>query len=626
MAIITDEQMRQWGNLIGQAYVAAKDAVGDSSTPGTSYFEIDKLYRYVYNQLPREGLVSGCDISIAPDTSYVRIGSGMLRYADQDIALPQSDVSIARTFQYPFAATSQYGIVVVVSRADMAQATQAIRTSIDVALTADVSTVVSVTDATALSQFTLPITIHVENETIDIWALDTNGDGIVSTSYNGGKVAQNHSAGAVAYVSKPLDAHVIFGLPVDVAYQSGGNPATFAYYPPVSEHDYVIIGRGLVDNPTTTTVARTPVLIAVEDQRDIIDDPADAIFTHSEMQSISSAIDMFRSILGYQGGFSTASDVMRELVTWSNNQIGQSFTTYWNNRPYSPTAGYIRGESFWGITRMEFDDAFREAYYDIYATELLKTLAIFRGDIAGGSVPYGHPPTGLAGTSEAMPNIAAGNLSYGQWTYRVSAVGTGGESSPSSAVTVVIPSTAGSMNRIILTWDAVTGATSYEVYRLGAEGNTFVERRLTTDGEVTGTTYTDTGHVVGTNVRRGVLITGQRLVTPSRLIVQVPLVDGNLNAFRDGAGLDPTSTDTDDTTHNEMILTIYGLKSDGTIGGPHTVTIPKGTVRGTKYSVGLEDDLYVGLYDVTVAAGTDITLVGGRIAFSPYDLIVIQNV
>src|ERR1035437_7126305 len=155
MAIITDEQMRQWGNLIGQAYVAAKDAVGDSATPGTSYFELDKLYRYVYNQLPTEGLISGCDISIASDTSCVRVGSGVLRYADQNIALPQSDVSIARTFQYPFAASSQYGVVVAVSRADMTEATQAIRTSMHVALTANVSTVISVTDATALSRFTL---------------------------------------------------------------------------------------------------------------------------------------------------------------------------------------------------------------------------------------------------------------------------------------------------------------------------------------------------------------------------------------------------------------------------------------------------------------------------------------
>ena len=39
----------------------------------------------------------------------------------------------------------------------------------------------------------------------------------------------------------------------------------------------------------------------------------------------------------------------------------------------------------------------------MYASELLTTLAIFRGDIAGGDVPYGHAPTGIVGIPEITP-------------------------------------------------------------------------------------------------------------------------------------------------------------------------------------------------------------------------------
>ena len=625
MAIITDEQMRQWANLVGQAYIAAKDAVGDATTPGTSLFEINRLYRYVYDQMPTEGIVSGCDISIATDTAYASVAAGSVRYADLPIVFPQTDVSIAKTFQYPFAATAQYGIVLAFDRSDMAQTTQAVRTSLVLALVADTSVSVRLTDATAMTQFTPPFTIHVESETIDIWAVDSNGDGLVYPSYNSGTVDLDHAIDSVAYVSKPLMPHVLFGLPVDIAYQSGGDPTTFDYYPPVSVQDYVLIGRGLVDNPSTTTTARTPVLIAVEDQRDIIDDPAAAIFTDDEKQAIGASIDMFGTLLGYQSGFTTARDVVDQMVNWSNNQTGQTFPAYWNDRPFMPTENYVRGESFWGLARMEFDDAFKEAYYDVYSSELMKTLAIFRGDIAGGQVTYSHPPTGITASPEIMPNITAGNISYGQWTYRITTVTAQGESSPSAAVTVNIPAASGSMNRIVMSWTAVTGATSYEVYRLGAEGTTFVERRLTTDGEVTTTTYTDTGHVVGTGIRRGVLITENALTVPSQLVVYVPPVDGDFNSFRDGVGLSPATIDGDTSIQNEMIFTIYGLKSDGTIGGPHTVTVPKGTTRSTRFLVGLATDLYVGLHDVTVAAGTSITLLGGSICWSPYDMAVIQN-
>jgi len=121
-------------------------------------------------------------------------------------------------------------------------------------------------------------------------------------------------------------------------------------------------------------------------------------------------------------------------------------------------------------------------------------------------------------------------------------------------------------------------------------------------------------------------MTGEVVTDPSPLYVYVPPMEGTFNTFVGGESISSSFTDADTTTRNEVTFTIYGLKSDGEIGGPHTVNVPQGTLRSTSFPIGDPTiDLYVGLHDVTVAVGTDVELVGGRVAWSPYDLIVIQN-
>ena len=121
---------------------------------------------------------------------------------------------------------------------------------------------------------------------------------------------------------------------------------------------------------------------------------------------------------------------------------------------------------------------------------------LYRSATSGGegSVPIA---TGLTGTSYTNTGLASGK----QYFYLLTAVNANGESALSTEVTNIAPVptaptglTATSGNtQVILTWTAVTGATSYSLYRATVSGaETLYKTNLT------GTTYTDTGLTDGT--------------------------------------------------------------------------------------------------------------------------------
>jgi hypothetical protein len=79
--------------------------------------------------------------------------------------------------------------------------------------------------------------------------------------------------------------------------------------------------------------------------------------------------------------------------------------------------------------------------------------------------PQKDPPTGLA----AVPSASGGTLGPGTVGYRVSAVVGGVETQACAEVTAVVPG--GGTGSVVLTWNAVAGATSYNIYgrTVGAE-------------------------------------------------------------------------------------------------------------------------------------------------------------
>ncbi len=629
MALLTDEKMKEISDILGEAYVKEKDAIGDTNTPGTMAFEINKLIKYVDGEIAGFGILSGCEPTINTNSS-IKVGDGVVVYNYNQYNFSSSIISIFKTFQYDFDSSCHYGFIIAFNKDNLNSAALSYRSKLSSGLTAGVSTYIEIDDRDLLESFSPPFFLTIDGEEVEIWSVNANNQALIAPHYNSGTIVSNHSSGVSVFVNKPLKPQIFFGLPVELAYQSGGNPETFDYYPPVSEEDYILICRGLATNPNTIDTPRTPEIVQIvpgtysmEDIREFIDVPTTDLFTSLEKSNIkTSANNAYYAAAALSNSQSTI-NVLHSLRDFTSAETGYSFSSYWNDRPFVARSNFLRGESFYGITRFEFSDNMKRMYREVYFSELLTTFCIFRGDIYSGQKTINTPPQNLKATYEPVLLVGNGNMSPGTWIYRVSAVLAGGETSPSQYATVNIPLSAGNLNKVILSWDPVPGAIYYNVYRMGMSSVNYIEYLITALGSVVTNSYEDIGNSNLSPINRGIFFTGKTIETAARLQLYIPPVEGNFNIFEGGVN---TSYTNDTTIQNELIFTIYGIKSDLTIGGPHTVTVPQGTVRSTKFEVGSSSDLYIGVYDATFTPGTSLNIQGGNIMWSPYDLAVIQNI
>lgn len=628
MATINDELMRDMARTVGAAYAKHKAALGDADTPGTLTYELNDLVAFANGDLPKEGVLTGLAVTIGTDTSTVDVASGQILSNRVPMTVDATNVSVARTFMDSYAANYQYGFVVAIPRADVTSSATSSRSKLSTALTADSSTQVVIADPALLDDYAPPFFIAVGAEMIEIWAVDADGNALISPAYNSGKADANHLANVPVFITKKVIPQVICGLPVSPTYQTGGDPATFAYHPPVSEKEYVLLARGLVTKPNTVAVSRTPEVVAVEDLRVLQDQPGTDMFSVTEAAQIERSAEQVRQLVEASAGGSSPQVILAAMIPLVPEGTG-SFADYWNDRPFVASSNFLRGESHFGLSRFEFDEDFKTLYWDYYGSDLLNTFAIFRGDIFDGQQTYGSPPADLTGTFEPQATALLGNLSDGTWSYRVTTVTSSGESSPSSCVTISIPPSSGPHNKTMLTWTKDADALYYHVYRISSINDRMYEVRITAASEVVNgggstVTFEDDGSVVGASVRRGVKLTGRTLHEAKQLYAYVPQVSGQLGTFM-GGDMNAAYL-SDERTQNEMIVSITGIKADGTLGGPHEVTIPQYSERGYKAAFGTVSDRYVGVADVTVSAGASLNLQGGRVVWSPYDLVTIQNV
>lgn len=110
------------------------------------------------------------------------------------------------------------------------------------------------------------------------------------------------------------------------------------------------------------------------------------------------------------------------------------------------------------------------------------SVGIGAAGIAGLAIEQLSPPSGFAGVAQS-----GGSLTAGTYKYYVTAINANGETTVSSEVSVT---TAAGNLTAHLTWNTVTGATGYKVYRTAAGGATGTELLLVTLGVVL--TYDDT--------------------------------------------------------------------------------------------------------------------------------------
>jgi len=140
--------------------------------------------------------------------------------------------------------------------------------------------------------------------------------------------------------------------------------------------------------------------------------------------------------------------------------------------------------------------------------------------------------------------------------------------------------------------------------------------------------FLDNGLGVKNPVRRGLKFYNINSLTPRRLSVFVPPVENIYNVVSESfaAEYDGLTTETTETK-NEMVVTVTAR--NGSNGTPVTFsqTIPQGTVRGTRFSLGTANDLFDRVDDVYVTPGTSLQRTNnGPIKWSVYDFFTVETV
>ncbi len=202
-----------------------------------------------------------------------------------------------------------------------------------------------------------------------------------------------------------------------------------------------------------------------------------------------------------------------------------------------------------------------------------ETYQVFRADTADGdltriddSTPTPTPVTDPTYTDTGLANDTA----YRYTVRAVNAAGISPASSEASVTTLALPaapanlsataSVVGSDLRVTLTWEAVTGATAYQIYRAATAEGTL--ERVTTDADITGTTYTDTGLTHTTTYRYTVRAVdsvgvGASSAEASATTRGLPAAPANLSATASVVGSDLRITLTWDEVTGATAYQIY---------------------------------------------------------------------
>jgi len=635
---VSEETMQVISDTLGRLYQMHQDTfdTSDIVTRTSMGFILKRIQDALYNRYLHYSVSNSRGLLItAADNTTITIGEGYLVNANNELVkVNQHNISIDKLFSYDYSATANYGAILYIPSVDTDSSLDIKRT----ALAADVDPgdlTITLRDATVLTDLVYPIFVEISGEMIPVTSGDIN-TGIVTVDTTYTITGTYASSTYQAFVYKKLEAEVLFGVPVALAHQSGGSAELFEYYPPVPQNA-ICLAKVLVANPKTPSApSNTTAILDIQDIREIGDISDTTIFTESEQQLFNDLINR----TSYIGNIISFKDVLIDIcrtlsITTFSDELStteNSFEIYWNNRPTRRKNYYQYSVEFEQLERFEFADSFKDLWYESVSRDLRTTLAAFSGDLLDGYVVYGIvQPTISSAVVEEQLTSATGAITPGVWRYAVTAVTPSGESPISSYETVTIPKTQ-KYNRVVLSWGAVAGATSYHVYRRDSNMNIINDRRLTSDGEVTGTTFTDTGTSVSETTRRGVIITQRRILDPlgSKLYAHVPILS-DAGSLQPILRLDDSINDEyiDDianlTTRNGIYLSLTLELPDGS-EEVQEILIPSGTASGTSFEIG-NGTLYSAVTDMVVKLNnSDVTMVGSRIDWSVQDLVMIQNI
>jgi len=139
--------------------------------------------------------------------------------------------------------------------------------------------------------------------------------------------------------------------------------------------------------------------------------------------------------------------------------------------------------------------------------------------------------------------------------------------------------------------------------------------------------YLDDGNIPGEVLKRGIKLTNRIALEPRQLSVYVPNVEDltTSNVVFNGSTTGIATTD-DQTIKNDLIVTVIAKNGDNGIPTTLTTTIPKGTLRNQRFTLGNDLQVFDRVIDAYVTPGENLTRINnGPILWDIYDLITVET-
>jgi len=209
--------------------------------------------------------------------------------------------------------------------------------------------------------------------------------------------------------------------------------------------------------------------------------------------SVNNSIKAYATVQNYD----IESKLVNSFISYTNgissNSVG--FDQYWHSQPFAPTGIFQYGLGFDGLQKVDFDYRFKNFWYFYKGVDLIRTFAIFRGDIYGGNAYIGQSLGLFPGTSNLNSYIDfTGNsvINNGTYSYGVSAVTASGEYAPTFNADTNFFFDRKINNYLSWTSSTISNLLFFHIYKNVRQLNGFQQQRLTEPFEEQYYTLNDT--------------------------------------------------------------------------------------------------------------------------------------
>lgn len=240
----------------------------------------------------------------------------------------------------------------------------------------------------------------------------------------------------------------------------------------------------------------------------IFSNPSQYFPTTSAYNAFLTAVNNALASINQIQQYSFESNVLNSFYNYTKtiSSAAQSFDDYWHSQPYTPQANFEYGLNFNGLQQTYFDSRFKDLWYALNNTTLTKTLAMFRGDIYGGSSRTLSSNSLSASVASALDYSGKSTLYNGSWSYGVSAVNGTGEYNPN-----FVNGQNFTLNQLVnnyISWTSLTAISPtplyFHVYKNVYSPTGYIQQRLTQPFQLQYYPLTDNNSNYDVNSAQGV--------------------------------------------------------------------------------------------------------------------------